>query len=267
MIRPSHVRATTVLFVTCSFLVPAPAFTYAQGRAARPLERPVANPIVASREFRRAVANGTRTDEGVPGPNYWQQWARYAIAARLDVEAKRLEGTTRILYRNASPDSLRVLVVQLIQNFHRDDALRHRPAEITGGYTITRVTLGGQPLHGAQPGSGPGYAFYLTNMVVFPQAPIPPHDSVVLEMDWSFTIPRAGAGGRMGWNGDDLFFLAYWYPQMAVYDDVVSWQQDPFLGTAEFYAGFAEYDVTLDLAMYSCQAQDCTWGGQVYRRP
>jgi hypothetical protein len=51
----------------------------------------------------------------------------------------------------------------------------------------------------------------------------------------------------MGWNSDDFFFLAYWYPQMAVYDDVGGWYTDPFLGQAEFYAGFAEYDVTLDV--------------------
>ncbi len=70
---------------------------------------------------------------------------------------------------------------------------------------------------------------------------------MVLELAWSFTVPEVGAGGRMGWNSDDFFFLAYWYPHMAVYDDVVGWHTDPFMGVAEFYAGFAEYDVTLDV--------------------
>ena len=49
---------------------------------------------------------------------------------------------------------------------------------------------------------------------------MPPRDSVVLEIDWGYNIPQVGAGGRMGWNSDDFFFLAYWYPQVAVYDDV-----------------------------------------------
>jgi aminopeptidase N len=50
----------------------------------------------------------------------------------------------------------------------------------------------------------------------------------------------------MGWDSGNLFFLAYWYPQMAVYDDVIGWHPDMFTGTTEFYADFANYDVTID---------------------
>ncbi len=50
----------------------------------------------------------------------------------------------------------------------------------------------------------------------------------------------------MGWDSDNLFFLAYWYPQMAVYDDVVGWHLDAFVGTTEFYADFSNYDLTVD---------------------
>jgi hypothetical protein len=213
----------------------------------RALERPVANPVVVTPEFRRAVARGTRTTRGVPGPDYWQQWARYVIAARLDVADKRLSGTTRIVYRNASPDSLRRLVVQLLQNFHRDDAPRFTAAEITGGYTLSRVMVGGDTLQETRQLSEPGYAARQTNLYIIPPTPVAPHDSVVLVIEWSFKIPKVGIGGRMGWNGDDLVFLAYWYPQMAVYDDVGGWHTDPFLGQAEFYDGFADYDVTLDV--------------------
>jgi hypothetical protein len=49
----------------------------------------------------------------------------------------------------------------------------------------------------------------------------------------------------MGWDADNLIYLAYWYPQVSVFDDVVGWQGDPFLGRAEFYADFADYDVRL----------------------
>jgi hypothetical protein len=94
---------------------------------------------------------------------------------------------------------------------------------------------------------GTGYGISQTNLFVLPPAPVAPGDSIALELDWSYRIPQTGAGGRMGWNRDDLFFLAYWYPQMAVYDDVGGWHTDPFLGQAEFYSGFAEYDVTLDV--------------------
>ena len=210
--------------------------------------RPVANPVVPLPAFRRAVERGTRTTTGVPGPNYWQQWARYTIRARLDVEAKRLEGTTRIVYRNASPDTLRVLALQLLQNFHREDAPRFRQGEITGGYTLTRVTVGGEAL--PAPDSVPRRPYRTTEgtyLYLFPTAPLRPRDSVAIELEWSFRIPRSGVGARMGWNADNFYYLAYFYPQMAVYDDVVGWQTDPFLGPAEFYMGYGSYDVTLDV--------------------
>ncbi|HLL46255.1 MAG TPA: M1 family metallopeptidase, partial [Longimicrobiaceae bacterium] len=38
---------------------------------------------------------------------------------------------------------------------------------------------------------------------------------------------------------------AYWYPQVAVYDDVSGWHVDPYMGNAEFYMGYADYDVSL----------------------
>jgi hypothetical protein len=218
-----------------------------QGAAYRAPERPVANPVVVSPEYRRALMRGTRTEQGIPGPNYWQQSAHYTIAARLDVAEKKLEGTTRILYRNASPDTLTRLVVQLIQNFHRDDVPRIRTGEITGGYTLSRVAAGAESLEAVRSASATGYRMRGTNLYIVPPEPVGPGDSVVLDLAWSFTVPENGASGRMGWNSDDFFFLAYWYPQMAVYDDVVGWHTDPFQGQAEFYSGFAEYDVTLDV--------------------
>lgn len=249
MTRSIAARAAAVLCTILSTFAnqaAAQASRSPSGPAA--LERPVANPVVMSPGYARAVARGTRTTRGVPGPDYWQQWARYTITARLDVAAKQLAGSTRIVYRNASPDTLRRLSVQVIQNFHRDDVPRHRSAEITGGTTFTRVAAGGRTLPAAEGMvRGPSYLRDGTNLGLVLPGPLAPRDSVVLDFDWSFRIPREGAGGRMGWDGDDLFYLAYFYPQMAVYDDDVGWQTDYFLGQAEFYAGFAEYDVTLDV--------------------
>ncbi len=235
---------SSLIALSCLLVFPPLVSAQSYGSA---LERPVANPVVASQGFQRAVERETRTTNGIPGPRYWQQSAEYTITARLDVDEKRLEGTTRILYRNESPDSLRRLVVQLIQNFHRDDAPRIRSAEITGGYSLSRVVVAGEILEELQPLRGAGWAMSQTNLLINPPAPVAPGSSVVIEIDWSFLIPAVGAGGRMGWNDDNFFYLAYWYPQMAVYDDVVGWHTDPFLGMSEFYSGFAEYDVTLDV--------------------
>ena len=34
--------------------------------------------------YEHAVAQGTRTHSGAPGPRYWQQWADYRLEAELN---------------------------------------------------------------------------------------------------------------------------------------------------------------------------------------
>jgi len=210
------------------------------------LERPIPYPVIPPAGFQAAVEQGTRTATGEPGPAYWQQRADYRITASLDARARRLQGSARIRYRNNSPDTLPALVLQLPQNLHQPGVVRNERAEVTGGKTITRVIAGGQTLtEAAGPLRGPGYRVDGTVMGVGLPAPLLPGAETTLEIDWHFPVPQAGAGGRMGWDADDLFFLAYWYPQMAVYDDLGGWHTDPFRGLGEFYMGYGDYDVTL----------------------
>ena len=203
--------------------------------------RPVLNPIVPPAEFHRAVERGTRTNTGQPGPEYWQQWADYRLSARLDPESKRLEGSVAIRYHNRSPDSLPVLFLHLHQNLHAEGAIRNRRADVTGGVELTRVVV-----DGAEVQSDSSYLIRNTIMGVRLPSALQPGEVANLEIDWAVTVPQSGVG-RMGWSRDNLFFVAYWYPQMAVYDDVVGWQLDPYLGNSEFYAGYGNYDLTVEL--------------------
>jgi hypothetical protein len=210
-------------------------------------KRPIPYPVVTSAEFQLAVAKGTRTTTGVPGPNYWQQWTDYTLHARLLPEEKRLEGSARILYHNRSPYALIVVVLQLPLNLHSAGAVRHESVEITGGVEVKRIAVAGEELPPVtQGGQSPGYAVEGTNLPI----PLPERlmsgDSVAIAIDWTFKIPQRGCGSRMGWSEDNLFHLAYWYPQMAVFDDVIGWQTDQFLGDAEFYMGYGNYDLTVE---------------------
>ncbi|HEX9939558.1 MAG TPA: M1 family metallopeptidase, partial [Longimicrobium sp.] len=126
------------------------------------------------------------------------------------------------------------------------DAARGEPNEATGGVNLTRVAAAGQTLAaGAQRGQ-PGYTVQGTNLLIRPAARVQPGDSIRLELAWNFKLPQAGASGRMGHDSENLVHMAYWYPQMAVYDDVNGWHTDPFLGTAEFYADFGNYRYEVD---------------------
>jgi len=108
--------------------------------------RPLPAPVVPPPEFARAIAAGTRTTTGAPGPRYWQQEARYRLRARLDVAAKRIDGTGSIVYVNRSPDTLHTLALHLHQNLHAPGAARNAPQEVTGGVELRSVVVGGRGL-------------------------------------------------------------------------------------------------------------------------
>jgi hypothetical protein len=204
-------------------------------------------------QFLRAIERGTRTDTGRPGPNYWQQWTDYRIEARLIPGEKRIEGNAYISYHNRSPNALPYVTLHLFQNLHAEGALRNEMAEVTGGVEIHRVAAAGHELSNTRSAasiigrnSEAGYAMNGTILYLRPPSALEPGDSLMMEIGWEFDVPEGGAGARMGWNEDNLFHIAYWYPQMAVYDDVVGWHTDQFLGNAEFYVGFGSYDLSIE---------------------
>ncbi|WP_022836707.1 M1 family metallopeptidase [Salisaeta longa] len=205
---------------------------------------PAVRPPVPAPGFREAVAAGTRTTTGRPGPNYWQQRAAYDLTARLYPSEHRLDGTARITYTNNAPDTLNTLLLELTLNHHKAGVVRNEPAARTGGVQLHSVAVNGQRLS-ADSVEGPRYRVQNTNLIVVPPSPVLPGATTELTVRWTLPIPQQGAGGRMGYSRDNLFFLAYWYPIMAVYDDVTGWMTDPFRGTAEFYSDFASYDITV----------------------
>ena len=106
--------------------------------------------------FETAVGRGTRTRTGVPGPRYWQQWADYKLSAELNPVSKRMTGSGTITYSNRSPDTLRTVYVQLLQNIFAPNA-RHNtgvPWSVEGD----RARPGGRAGHHARRGRrrGPG---------------------------------------------------------------------------------------------------------------
>jgi Peptidase family M1 domain len=254
-----------VLVVVPLILVPVLA-ARAQTRAAPTLDpaataagpRPVPGPVYESAAFTRAVARGTRTRSGAPGPRYWVQHPRYAIQASLDPERSRLDGAETVVYRNFSPDTLSRLALYLRQNVFAPGSPRRDPAPLTGGVTLGRLSVNGQAVEPVaprnpavpitaprRPGPEPGrYVVNGTVMWINLTAPLLPGDSVTLQMAWSYTPPPAPADGREGHDGH-VFFMGYWYPQLAVYDDVDGWVTEPYLLEAEFYMDPADYDVQL----------------------
>ena len=208
--------------------------------------RPLPYPLLETAAFRRAVERSTRTRTGEPGPRHWTQYARYALRAELDPASKRLTGDARIRYQNRSPDTLRFIPVHLYQNLFAPQATRNEEVPVTNGMELSRVVAQGRALpqlRDVESSVQAGYQIEGTIAWIRLATPLAPGSAAELEFSWAFTVPPDGAP-RSGTDGE-VFMLAYWYPQVAVYDDVTGWQTDWYMGNAEFYMGWADYDVAL----------------------
>ncbi|MVN75292.1 M1 family peptidase [Hymenobacter sp. HMF4947] len=187
------------------------------------------------RDITRAFNKQTRSPDGRPGPHYWQNTARYDITVQALPPARDIRGREQITYFNNSPDTLKSLVIRLIQNIHKPGAARDgdaSPDYLTSGVQVDSFAVAGkgQPFNSSRAGT--------VQAVALPR-PLLPHDSVRLSFAWHFPISLES--GREGMIDKTTFFLAYFYPRVAVYDDYNGWDRLPFVDSKEFYNDFNDY--------------------------
>src|SRR5512147_874823 len=94
------------------------------------------------------------------------------------------------------------------------------------------------------------YAVDGTVATVHPASPVLPGATAAIDVDWEFEVPDVPTGKRgerMGRWGHELYQVAQWYPQVAMYDDLRGWDTDQYLGTAEFYNQYGSFDVKITL--------------------
>lgn len=233
-----HVMLPTPTAIAHAGEVAAQEPTGAGIRGGRIPPRPVEPPLA----YQRAVAAGTRSLEGLPGPAYWQQEADYSIQAELDPTTGRVSAREVITYRNQSPDTLPLVVLRLEQNVFAEGARRNRRAPITGGISLESLRVDGRDA----PSRHVGGSYYesLTLLRVQLPEPLLPGEETDIEVRWSFTVPPADAF-RTGNLDGEIFAVAQWYPRMAVYDDVYGWDLTPYLGDGEFYLEYGDFDVQI----------------------
>ena len=200
-----------------------------------------AQSLYMPRSVRKAIARGTRSRDGRPGPAYWQNRGRYVMSLTTSPPNRNVTGSERITYLNNSPDTLRQLALRIIANIHKPGAQRARSASpdyLTSGVHIDRVAV-----NGAAQAFNADAGFTVQGLHL--AAPLLPHDSVALNIDWHYDVSKES--GREGAIDSTTFFLAYAYPRVSVYDDVNGWDTTPFDDGVEFYNDFNDYDVTVNV--------------------
>ncbi len=199
-----------------------------------------AQTLYMSRDVQAAFKKGTRAADGKPGKNYWQNRARYDITMTVLPPDRNVRGTEQISYVNNSPDTLRNLVIKLILNIHKPEALRYSDASadyLNSGVQVDAFSINGKKA----PWNDPN--FHFTWQGVRLPKPLAPHDSVQLSFDWHF--PASLQSNREGMIDSTTYFMAYFYPRVAVYDDYLGWDRLDFTDQQEFYNDFNDYTLTV----------------------
>jgi hypothetical protein len=84
-----------------------------------------------------------------------------------------------------------------------------------------------------------------TNQAVALSKPLMPHDSVQLDVAWHYQLVTGP--GREGVIDSTSFYIAYFYPRVAVYDDYTyrGWDRIDFDDALEFYNDFNDYTLNV----------------------
>mgnify|MGYP003322750980 CR=1 FL=1 len=215
-----------------------------------------------------ATPNVYRTASGAPGPEYYQQQADYVMELVLNDETQQLFGDQVVTYTNNSPETLTYLWVQLDQNVRARD-----------GQSFDRLN-NGNDYYGTQRSVAPGfvnefllnekfdggfkidllqttdgvdlpYTVHQTMMRIDLPTPLASGTAMSFRLKWHYNIPnRQFWDARSGYEyfvKDDnyAYFIAQFFPRMAVYNDVEGWQNQQFWGNGEFALPFGDYDVKI----------------------
>lgn len=204
-----------------------------------------ASDLKTPKEIKKAYANQTRSYDGKPGINYWQNFSEYNIKAQIDPKSRLLSGSEQIVYFNNSPDTLKNIVLKLYQDMYKKGAARNtelNPETVTEGVKINKLIVDGNIL--SLNVDDKNISYQGTNLIIKLPSPLSPNSKVNINVDWSFIIPR-GTDIRIGTYGESTFFVGYWYPKVAVYDDIRGWDMISYNAEHEFYFDYSNMSVEI----------------------
>jgi hypothetical protein len=196
-------------------------------------------------EVQKAYSKHTRTLDGTPGNNYWQNRSEYKILVKLDTLNYTLFGSETIRYFNNSPDTLDQIIIRLYQDVNKIGNARDYDtpkADINDGMNITHIALNNKDVTNID-----SLDRYGTNLYLPLSGKLNPAQSISLAIEWNYQLATESPLRGSGKCGENTYFISYWYPQVAVYDDISGWDEYEYKGMAEFYNDFSDYEVRIEV--------------------
>jgi len=196
--------------------------------------------LLVPRNLEATYDKETRSKDGRPGKNYWQNKADYILNVNFDPVTRQLTGTEIIRYSNNSPDTLSQVWFKLYPNLYKKGAPRIRSIadeDVSDGVKISSMTINGTTKDTSQ------LKINATNMTVDID-PLAPGKSIQFNITYAYTLNK-GSHLRTGEIDPGSDFVAYFFPRIAVYDDIDGWNKYPYNGSEEFYNDFCNFKVSI----------------------
>lgn len=197
------------------------------------------------RNIQKAYENNTRSFDGTPGNNYWQNYSDYKIEAELYPDSSLLKGKEKIKYYNNSPDTLNEIVIRLYNDIFEPNSVRDwqmNKKALQDGIQVTKIIIDDKVID--LNAGYPKIKRTSTNLIVKLPNKLAPGNSLKMDINWTLFISKEFPL-RMGNYKEGEYFVSYWYPQIAVYDDIDGWDKHDYTGTAEFYNDHSNFEFNI----------------------
>ncbi|MFD0941218.1 M1 family metallopeptidase [Pedobacter boryungensis] len=213
--------------------------------------------------FQQAYQNGTRDVSGAPGSKYWQNTANYDLKIDFNPETRLIKGTVEIQYTNNSPNVLEEIWFKLYPNLYKKGVPRKsklNERDLGEGVKITSILLNNQPKDTST------LVIDGTNMHTKVPA-LAPGKTMNFKIEYNYILNK-GSHQRTGQVDEGAHFIAYFFPRIAVYDDVDGWNKIPYSGAEEFYNDFCNFKAAITVPInYAVWATgDLSNGAEVFAK-
>ena len=192
--------------------------------------------------IQNAYNKESRSIDGKPGAKYWQNTADYDMQITFAPDTLMIFGKEDILYTNNSPDTLTYILFKLYPNLFKKGAPRIGeidPQDLTNGVTIEKFAINGEEQE-------PDSIFVdATNMMVKIKELLP-NQKMKFSIKWSYKLNET-SHNRTGEIEKGASFVAYFFPRIAVYDDIDGWNDFQYNGLQEFYNDFCNFNVAISV--------------------
>ncbi|WP_300435500.1 M1 family metallopeptidase [Christiangramia sp.] len=168
----------------------------------------------------------------------------------FDPDTRELNGSSKISYSNNSPDTLSEIVIHTFPNIFKSGSARDRDiydSDVSKGLILEELKIGNElVINNVKNQNGKQIYSEATFTVIPLKIPMLPNSKTELVVVWNYTLNKE-THLRTGQTSDTGFMIAYFFPRIAVYDDIDGWNKYAYTGNTEFYNDFGDFEVEISV--------------------